>query len=102
MKVAITGAASGIGRATGQRLQRDGWEVVAIDRERASVEDRPWIESWSTIGRRIENGTRPARRMSQAGTGTASCSHSSAGLPRETSRSQRVTTLKPRVTNSHA
>jgi len=39
MRVAITGAASGIGRATGQRLQRDGWEVVAIDRDRAPFDD---------------------------------------------------------------
>lgn len=31
MRVAITGAASGIGFATATRLQRDGWDVVAID-----------------------------------------------------------------------
>ncbi len=31
MRAAITGAASGIGFATAQRLQRDGWDVVAID-----------------------------------------------------------------------
>ena len=31
MRAAITGAASGIGFATAQRLLRDGWEVVAID-----------------------------------------------------------------------
>ena len=31
MRVAITGAASGIGFATATRLARDGWEVVAID-----------------------------------------------------------------------
>jgi NAD(P)-dependent dehydrogenase (short-subunit alcohol dehydrogenase family) len=37
--VAITGAASGIGRATAQRLQRDGWEVVAIDRDPAPFDD---------------------------------------------------------------
>lgn len=31
MRAAITGAASGIGFATARRLQRDGWDVVAID-----------------------------------------------------------------------
>jgi NAD(P)-dependent dehydrogenase (short-subunit alcohol dehydrogenase family) len=31
VRAAITGAASGIGFATAERLQRDGWEVVGID-----------------------------------------------------------------------
>jgi NAD(P)-dependent dehydrogenase (short-subunit alcohol dehydrogenase family) len=31
VRAAITGAASGIGHATAQRLRRDGWDVVAID-----------------------------------------------------------------------
>jgi NAD(P)-dependent dehydrogenase (short-subunit alcohol dehydrogenase family) len=31
MRVVVTGAASGIGRATAERLQRDGWDVVAVD-----------------------------------------------------------------------
>jgi NAD(P)-dependent dehydrogenase (short-subunit alcohol dehydrogenase family) len=34
VRAAITGAASGIGFATAQRLQRDGWDVVAIDIDR--------------------------------------------------------------------
>jgi NAD(P)-dependent dehydrogenase (short-subunit alcohol dehydrogenase family) len=60
MRVAITGAASGIGRATGQRLQADGWDVVGVDlnpapfdeshvldlRDRAGI-----IETFARIGR---------------------------------------------------
>jgi len=37
----VTGAASGIGRATGHRLERDGWEVVAID-----LDEAPFAESY--------------------------------------------------------
>ena len=37
----MTGAASGIGRATGHRLERDGWEVVAID-----LDEAPFAESY--------------------------------------------------------
>lgn len=40
MRVVVTGAASGIGRATGERLARDGWEVVAVD-----LADAPFDES---------------------------------------------------------
>lgn len=39
MRAAITGAASGIGFATATRLQRDGWEVVAIDMDPAPFDD---------------------------------------------------------------
>jgi NAD(P)-dependent dehydrogenase (short-subunit alcohol dehydrogenase family) len=35
----VTGAASGIGRATSERLAADGWSVVGIDRVAATVED---------------------------------------------------------------
>src|SRR5436190_22110494 len=31
-KAIVTGAASGIGRATANRFTRDGWEVCALDR----------------------------------------------------------------------
>jgi NAD(P)-dependent dehydrogenase (short-subunit alcohol dehydrogenase family) len=41
VRVAITGAASGIGRATAERLQRDGWDVVAVD-----VEASPFAASY--------------------------------------------------------
>jgi meso-butanediol dehydrogenase / (S,S)-butanediol dehydrogenase / diacetyl reductase len=34
----VTGAAAGIGRATAERLARDGWQVVAIDRTEAAVD----------------------------------------------------------------
>jgi NAD(P)-dependent dehydrogenase (short-subunit alcohol dehydrogenase family) len=34
----ITGAAAGIGRATGERLAADGWRVVGIDRTDAAVD----------------------------------------------------------------
>ncbi|HVM23795.1 MAG TPA: SDR family oxidoreductase [Candidatus Limnocylindrales bacterium] len=34
----VTGAAAGIGRATAERLGRDEWRVVGIDRSRATVE----------------------------------------------------------------
>jgi NAD(P)-dependent dehydrogenase (short-subunit alcohol dehydrogenase family) len=37
VRAAITGAASGIGHATAQRLQRDGWDVVAIDIDREGL-----------------------------------------------------------------
>ena len=39
MRVAITGAASGIGFATATRLARDGWDVVAIDLAPAPFDD---------------------------------------------------------------
>ena len=39
MRVAITGAASGIGFATATRLARDGWDVVAIDVAPAPFDD---------------------------------------------------------------
>lgn len=39
MRAAITGAASGIGFATATRLQRDGWDVVAIDIDEAPFDD---------------------------------------------------------------
>ena len=42
------------------------------------------------------------RRMAKAGIGTPSWSHSSAGRRTETSRTQRLNRLKPRVTNSQA
>lgn len=35
----VTGAASGIGAATVERLRRDGWEVVGADRAEADVRD---------------------------------------------------------------
>jgi len=35
---AITGAASGIGRGTSQRLLEEGWSVVALDRDQAGLE----------------------------------------------------------------
>ena len=34
----VTGAAAGIGRATAERLARDGWRVVGIDRAAGAVE----------------------------------------------------------------
>ncbi len=34
----VTGAASGIGRATARRLTRDGWSVVGLDREIARID----------------------------------------------------------------
>jgi len=34
----ITGAAAGIGRATSERLVRDGWRVVGIDRAEAPID----------------------------------------------------------------
>jgi NAD(P)-dependent dehydrogenase (short-subunit alcohol dehydrogenase family) len=36
--VAITGAASGIGRGTAQRLLKEGWTVLALDRDQAGLE----------------------------------------------------------------
>jgi NAD(P)-dependent dehydrogenase (short-subunit alcohol dehydrogenase family) len=34
----VTGAASGIGRATARQLTRDGWSVVGLDRETAQID----------------------------------------------------------------
>jgi len=34
----VTGAAAGIGRATGERLARDGWRVVGIDRTQHAID----------------------------------------------------------------
>jgi meso-butanediol dehydrogenase/(S,S)-butanediol dehydrogenase/diacetyl reductase len=34
----VTGAAAGIGRATAERLAREGWRVIGIDRTSASVD----------------------------------------------------------------
>jgi NAD(P)-dependent dehydrogenase (short-subunit alcohol dehydrogenase family) len=39
VRAVITGAASGIGLATAQRLQRDGWDVVAVDLDPAPFDD---------------------------------------------------------------
>jgi NAD(P)-dependent dehydrogenase (short-subunit alcohol dehydrogenase family) len=39
VRAAITGAASGIGFATATRLQRDGWDVVAVDVDPAPFDD---------------------------------------------------------------
>ena len=36
--VAITGAASGIGRGTAKRLLDEGWTVLALDRDGAGLE----------------------------------------------------------------
>jgi NAD(P)-dependent dehydrogenase (short-subunit alcohol dehydrogenase family) len=41
VRVAVTGAASGIGRATAERLQGDGWEVAAVD-----IDATPFDESY--------------------------------------------------------
>ena len=36
-RVLITGAASGIGRATARLLASTGWEIVALDRDEAGL-----------------------------------------------------------------
>ena len=36
----VTGAASGIGRATAERLVRDGWRVVGIDLNDVDIRGR--------------------------------------------------------------
>ena len=38
----VTGAASGMGRATAERLHRDGWSVVAVDVDADALE---WVET---------------------------------------------------------
>jgi len=42
----VTGAASGIGRATCERLARSGWQVLAIDRD---TEKLAWAEGMANI-----------------------------------------------------
>jgi len=42
----VTGAASGIGRATCERLARDGWNILAIDRD---AERLAWAEGTANI-----------------------------------------------------
>lgn len=38
-RVLVTGAASGIGRATAQLLAQDGWQVVGLDRDREGLDE---------------------------------------------------------------
>ena len=63
----VTGAASGIGRATAERLLRDGWRVIGIDltrRHASGVDDRyrrrrptkTTLEPALTTGRPTLNG----------------------------------------------
>ena len=40
-KILITGASRGIGRASAKRLNRNGWQVVAIGRDFSDWSDRP-------------------------------------------------------------
>jgi hypothetical protein len=56
----------------------------------------------SMNGCRRTNGTRLSRRITNAGMGTSSWSHSMADSRGARSRSQRVRRLNPNVTNSHA
>lgn len=74
----VTGAASGIGRATARRLQRDGWRVVGVDLiagdegcdrwQRCDVTRRADVTALGRVVRRVtRDGTRLAGVVNVAG-----------------------------------
>src|SRR5688572_16869437 len=44
MRVAITGAASGIGFATATRLSKEGWDVIGVDLDADRLDAAPAVE----------------------------------------------------------
>ena len=71
--VVVTGAASGIGRATAERLHRDGGTVVGVDRDTAGLEAlaERLLERFAAVaGDVVERATHERAAEAAAGLGT--------------------------------
>jgi NAD(P)-dependent dehydrogenase (short-subunit alcohol dehydrogenase family) len=61
--VLVTGAASGIGRATCERLSRNGWNVLAVDRDAENVGWTKAMSIHSLVADIALRARRPVPRM---------------------------------------
>lgn len=83
MQVAlVTGAGQGIGRAIAERLLRDGFSVVAVDRNAASLESFPRSDRLVTAALDVTAADAPANAVALAKTrfGRLDCLVNNAGI----------------------
>ena len=78
--VVVTGAASGIGRATAERLLRDGRAVVGVDRDREGLEAFTDDRFASVVGDVVERGTHERAADAAAELGTLTGWVNAAGI----------------------